>query len=627
MTSERERGGQSPPAEASRSSSAAQVVAAVGAAIKAVGPDRTQLLDIVRAVQESLGYLPDEAISAIATGLGMHAVEVQDMASFYAFLSREPKGRFHIRLSRTPISMMKGAAAVAEAFSAATGAAIGGTSSDGEFTLEWTSDIGMADQEPAALINGTVVTALTSDDAESIVATLRHHRGNNRTPLFPGSDVLGAGLAKARVGSSLVKSGPVIFRSQARSADGLRGALKRSPEEVIQAVTQAKLRGRGGAGFPTGLKWKLCRQSISDTHHVVCNADEGEPGTFKDRVLLTQIPDLVFEGMTIAGYALGARHGLVYLRGEYAYLWERLHAVLRERRRLGLLGEKVCGHDGFDFDIRIQLGAGAYICGEESALINSLEGKRGSPRDRPPFPTDRGYLQQPTAVDNVESFACVTRILEQGAEWFAAFGTRESTGTKLLSVSGDCARAGVYEVPFGITVNDFLDLVGAPDATFVQIGGPSGQCVAPKDFGRQIAYEDLSTGGSVMIFGPGRDVLDVATQFAAFFVEESCGWCTPCRVGTTLLKKSMEKLLDGRATLADIAAMESLAGTVTRMSRCGLGQTAANPILSTLRNFPEAYEARLNPAPFVPAVTLREALAAAVELQGRAPVTEGERAK
>ena len=608
--------------QANATATASDEAAIVDEIVSAVHADRSRLMDIVQAVQHRFGYLSDEVIHAIATRVGIHPVEVGDMSSFYAFLNREPKGRFHIRLSKTPISMMKGAAAVAKALSAATGAAIGSTSPDGEFTLEWTNDIGMADQEPAALINGTVVAALKPDDADLIVAALRQHHDENRIPLFPGSDVQGVGLAKAQMSASLVKPGPVIFQAGMAPADGLRAALAHSPEEVIQTMTRAKLRGRGGAGFPTGLKWKLCRQSVSDAHHVVCNADEGEPGTFKDRVLLTEIPDVIFEGMTIAGYALGARHGLVYLRGEYAYLWERLQAVLQERRRLGLLGEKVCGRDGFDFDIRIQLGAGAYICGEESALIDLLEGKRGSPRDRPPFPTDRGYLQQPTAVDNVETLACVTRIMEKGPEWFAGFGTRESTGTKLLSVSGDCSRPGVYEVPFGITVNDFLDLVGAADAAIVQMSGPSGQCLAPKDFGRQIAFEDLSTGGSVMVFGRERDVLDIARQFAEFFVEESCGWCTPCRVGTTLLKRNLEKIIDGRGTFADIEAIEALANTVSRMSRCGLGQTAPNPILSTMRNFPEAYEARLNPEPFLPAVTLHEALAVAIDVQGREPVAE-----
>jgi len=602
--------------------SAADVTRIVATIVDAVQADRTRLMDIVQAVQHRLGYVSDEAVHAIAERLGIHGVEIEDMVSFYAFLNREPKGRFHIRLSKTPISMMRGAAAVAGAFSRATGAVIGGTSPDGEFTLEWTSDIGMGDQEPAALINGTVLTALTPSDVLPIVAALRQQHAENGVPLFPGSDAQRAGLLKAKIGASLVKSGPVVFQTGTAAGAGLEAALAKSPEEIIQTMAKAKLRGRGGAGFPTALKWKLCRQSVSEAHHVVCNADEGEPGTFKDRVLLTELPDVVFDGMTIAGYALGARRGLVYLRGEYAYLWDRLQGALEHRRRVGLLGKDAGGKAGFDFDIRIQLGAGAYICGEESALIDSLEGKRGAPRDRPPFPTDRGYLQQPTAVDNVETFACVARIMEKGAEWFAGFGTPDSTGTKLLSVSGDCQRAGVYEVPFGITVNEFLDLIGAPDAAFVQMGGPSGQCTAPKDFGRRIAYEDLSTGGSVMVFNSGRDVLEIATQFAEFFVEESCGWCTPCRVGTTLLKQGMEKVLRNRATPADIAALEALANTVSRMSRCGLGQTAPNPILTTMRNFPEAYERRLQAETFLPAVTLREALAVAVEVQGREPVVQ-----
>ncbi|MDD2878662.1 MAG: NAD(P)H-dependent oxidoreductase subunit E [Acidiphilium sp.] len=605
---------------------APQVAAAVDAAIKAVGADRTRLMDIVQAVQQRLGYLPDEAIHTIATALGIHAVEVEDMVSFYAFPNREPKGRFHIRLSNTPVSLMKGAGDVAEAFARAVGVSIGGTSADGEFTVEWTSDIGMADQEPSALINGMVLTGLTPADPPDIIAKLRRGRTISTLPLFPGLDSQeGVVFPQARVASSLLQAGPIIFR-QAGRGDGVRKALTLSPEGVIQEITKAKLRGRGGAGFPTGLKWKLCRQSPGDAHHVICNADEGEPGTFKDRVLLTEIPDVVFDGMTIAGYALGARHGYVYLRGEYAYLWNSLQAVLQNRRRLGLLGPNICGREGFDFDIRIQLGAGAYVCGEESALIESLEGKRGSPRDRPPFPTDRGYLQQPTAVNNVETLTCVARIMEKGNEWFTGYGTAESTGTKLMSVSGDCPHPGVYEVPFGITVNEFLDLIGALDAAFVQISGPSGQCVAPKDFGRRIAFEDISTGGSFMVFGADRDVLDVAHQFAEFFVAESCGWCTPCRVGTTLLQKNLEKIIDGRGTLADIAALEGLANTVTRMSRCGLGQTAPNPILTSMRNFPQAYEVKLQPEAFLPRVTLREALAEAIEVQGREPVAEEEEA-
>jgi [NiFe] hydrogenase diaphorase moiety large subunit len=591
----------------------------VEAVVRDFGSDRSRLLDIVLAVQRKYGWISYEAMVAIASALGIHAVEVEDTVSFYAFLNRTPKGRFQIRMSKTPVSLMKGAAVVARAFAEVTGAPLGGTSPDGVFTLEWTSDIGMADQEPAALINGSVVTALTPEDVPAIIAALRGCRDDAASPLFPGREVV---LPHSELKPSLVQRGPVLLSGRGACGDGIRAAILIAPEAVIQEISKAKLRGRGGAGFPTAMKWKFTRKSISDEHYVVCNADEGEPGTFKDRVLLTEVPDLMFDGMTIASYALGAKHGLVYLRGEYAYMLEPLQQVLERRRQSGLLGSRICGREGFDFDIRIQLGAGAYICGDESALLDSAEGKRGAPRNRPPFPTDCGYLEKPTAIDNVETYACAARILESGAAWFAGYGTSESTGTKLLSVSGDCERPGVYEVDFGTTINEFLDLVGVPDAPFVQVSGFSGQSLSAKDFGRSIAFEDLSTGGSMMIFSKNRDVLEVALQFIDFFVDESCGWCAPCRIGTTLLKKQLEKIVANRGTLADVSAMYALANTVTRTSRCGLGQTAANPILTTIRNFPELYEARLRTEDFVPGVTLREALTEAVRVQGREPVVE-----
>jgi [NiFe] hydrogenase diaphorase moiety large subunit len=586
--------------------------AAVATIVTDFGADRSRLLDIVEAVQRRAGYVSDDAVRVIAAGLHIHAVEVEDMVSFYAFFDRQPRGRVRVRLSKTPISIMQGALDVARAFEAALGVGMGETTADGAFTVQWTSDIGMADQEPAALVNGEVLTRIAASDVPGIVAALRQ-RLNGDAPVVA--------LPNAVVRSSLVQAGPLLT-GPLKPGDGLRAALALTPDAVIAEISASKLRGRGGAGFPTGTKWRLTRKSAGQEHYVACNADEGEPGTFKDRVLLTEFTDLVFDGMTIAGYALGARHGLVYLRGEYAYLWDGLQAVLKQRREAGLLGAGICGHAGFDFDIRIQLGAGAYICGEESSMIESLEGKRGAPRDRPPFPTERGYLQQPTAVDNVESYVCAARIMAKGATWFRGYGTAESTGTKLVSVSGDCARPGVYEVAFGITVNALLDLVGGADAAYVQVSGPSGQAVAPKDFGRQIAYEDLSTGGSTMVFGPQRDVVAIALQFAEFFVDESCGWCVPCRVGTTLLREGMEKIVARRATVADIEATEALAHTVERMSRCGLGQTAPNPILTSMQNFPEAYEALLQPGTFVPRVSLTEALADAVRVQGREPVAE-----
>ena len=587
--------------------------------------DRGRLMDIAMAVQHRLGYISDASVQVLAKGLGMEPVQIEDMVSFYSFFDRVPRGRFRIRLSRTAISRIKGAEAVAAAFEQELGIAIGETTPDGEFTVEWTSDIGMADQEPSALVNGVVLTAMAPDDVPHIIAALRQSGHEGGLPQYPPhwsrDSTLGKTLPRASVHPGLVQAGPLLSDLPAPGAV-IRAALDLAPDAVIAQITASKLRGRGGAGFPTGMKWRLTRKAKGKQHYVVCNADEGEPGTFKDRVLLSEFPDLVFDGMTVAAFALGSSQGLVYLRGEYAYLWDHLQGVLEARRKNGLLGKEISGRAGFDFDIRIQLGAGAYMCGEESSLLESLEGKRGAPRDRPPFPTEHGYNGQPTAIDNVETFVCAARIMEKGAAWFAGQGTKLSTGTKLMSVAGDCTYPGVYEVPYGITVNALLDLVGGSDAAFVQISGPSGHAVSPRDFGRQIAFEDLSTGGSTMVFGRQRDVLEIALQFADFFVDESCGWCSPCRIGTTQLKLAMEKVVAGRATRADLTTMEALAHTVMRMSRCGLGQMAPNPILTAMNSFPEAFEARLRPEVFVPRVTLDQALQEAIAVQGRQSVLE-----
>jgi [NiFe] hydrogenase diaphorase moiety large subunit len=556
------------------------------------GNDPHRLMDVIMAAQARLGHLSDATLGEIAGALQLQFVDVVETASFYAFFNREPQARCQIRFSNTPISLIKGARDVVAAFEAAIGAPLGRSSADG-IALSWTSDIGMADQEPACLINGMVFTNLEPADAAPIVRELRAMNLATGLPNFPGYGVSGSfPSSKFGCASNVVLKGDVLFAPH-ESGSGLRKALAMTPEAVIEAVTRSGLRGRGGAGFPTGMKWDLTRRAKGDAHYIVCNADEGEPGTFKDRVLLTDAPDLVFDGMTIAGYALGARTGLMYLRAEYAFLFGDLQRNLEQRRRLGSLGTNAGGHDGFDFDIRIQLGAGAYICGEESALLESLEGKRGTPRDRPPYPTDHGYLGQPTAINNVETLACVPRILERGAAWFAGFGTAESKGTKLMCLSGDCAKPGIYEVPLGTTLNALLDLAGGTDAEAVQVSGAAGECVAPKDFGRGLCYEDLSTAGATMVFGAQRDLLAIVLQFAEFFADESCGWCAPCRVGTVLLKESIRTTLGGRSTNDDLTALESIATTVVKFSRCGLGQTAPNPILSTLRNFPQIYESRL----------------------------------
>ncbi|HSP89604.1 MAG TPA: NADH-ubiquinone oxidoreductase-F iron-sulfur binding region domain-containing protein, partial [Vicinamibacterales bacterium] len=369
---------------------------------------------------------------------------------------------------------------------------------------------------------------------------------------------------------------------------GLAAALARSRADIIGEVAASNLKGRGGAGFPTGTTWNLAAAAVvraGGAKYVVCNADEGEPGTFKDRVLLLDYADLVFEGMTIAARAIGATKGILYLRGEYVYMRPHLEAVLARRRADGQLGPDILGTAGFTFDIEIRMGAGAYVCGEETALIESLEGHRGEPRNRPPFPVNTGFLGQPTIVNNVETLASVSAILAKGAAWFKAIGTEKSAGFKLFSVSGDCAAPGVYEFPLGISVSELLDRVGGAGAKAVQIGGASGTCVPAAEFGRRIAFEDVATGGSVIVFGQGRDMLHVAKNFMEFFVEESCGQCTPCRAGNAKLLEGIEMLERGACSSAYLKELLALGETMQLASKCGLGQSSPNAFVSIMTHF------------------------------------------
>jgi len=361
-------------------------------------------------------------------------------------------------------------------------------------------------------------------------------------------------------------------------------------KKVLEIVSASNLKGRGGAGFPTGLKWKLVVETEAPERYVVCNADEGETGTFKDRVLLAEYAKLVFEGMIIAGFAIHARAGFMYLRAEYRSLLPGIEKVLSEMRKDGALGKNIMGKKGFDFDIEVRLGAGAYVCGEETALIESLEGNRGEPRNRPPFPVNTGFEGYPTTVNNVETFAAVPHILEKGADWFKGIGTEKSSGSKLLSISGDCKNKGVYEVPYGTSLKEILKMTKTPEAKAIQVGGASGVCVRRKDFGRKIAFEDLSTGGSVIVLGKKRDLMDMVENFLKFFEEESCGQCTPCREGIPVFLKAVLILKAGKLTKAYLQDLLLLAETMQCSSKCGLGQSVPNAFVSVIENFKDEYK-------------------------------------
>jgi [NiFe] hydrogenase diaphorase moiety large subunit len=384
--------------------------------------------------------------------------------------------------------------------------------------------------------------------------------------------------------------------AQIEPDSGIKAVIAKTRGEVISQISASGIKGRGGAGFPVGVKWNLCAAARGEKKYVVCNADEGEPGTFKDRVILSEFADLVFEGMTIAGMAIGAEKGILYLRGEYSYLLPKLESVLSFRKERQLLGSDILGRKAFNFDIHIQFGAGAYVCGEETALIESLEGHRGEPRNRPPFPVDTGFMDRPTVVNNVETLAWISCIMSMGAEWFKSVGTEKSTGPKIFSVSGDCTKPGVYEFPMGITVKTLLGEVGGENAKAVQVGGASGQLIPASEFHRSISYEDIPTGGSVIVFGPNRDMLQVARNFLEFFCDESCGQCTPCREGNLKLLEGVDKLIEGTCSTKYLKELISLGETMQLASKCGLGQTSSNAFLSIVRHFKQEVMGRTKSA-------------------------------
>jgi [NiFe] hydrogenase diaphorase moiety large subunit len=558
------------------------------------GNDRRRMLDILRDIQEEFHCIAPATMDGIANHLGLSRIEVEGVVSFYAFLSITPKGRITIRLCDDIIDRFSGLAAVTAAFEKELGIGVGETTADGAFSLEYTPCIGMCDQAPAAMINKVVVTRLTPERASAMVHALK--QGQRPEDLISAQfDALSPyDRAHAMVENNIRHAGASVLGMVPADA-GLKNAAGMTPTQIINIVEDSGLRGCGGAGFVTGRKWRFAAGNASERSFVICNADEGEPGTFKDRVLLTERPHLLIEGMTIAARAIGAKEGILYLRGEYIYLQPMLEQVLGERRKAGLLGQNILGARNFTFDVRIQLGAGAYICGEEGALISSCEGVRGEPRTRPPFPVTRGYLGYPTVINNAETFCHAARILDQGAQWFRAMGLEGSHGTKLFSVSGDCRNPGIYELPYGYTVWELLKLVGAEEAAAVQVGGPSGTMIGRDSFNRKLTFDDLATGGAIIIFNASRNILEIVEYYMSFFVHESCGYCTPCRVGTVFLQKAIAKFRQGLANPSDIDYLKDLSGTIIETSRCGLGVTAPNPVLTTLKNFPLIYSAMVKP--------------------------------
>ncbi len=569
--------------------------------------DQNRLVDILSKVQDELGFISKEAIEIIAEQLNLSGVDVEQTRSFYHFLTDKPAGKYVIYLNDSVVANMMGRADVAKAMEEEAGCKFGEISEDGIIGLHNTACIGMSDQEPAAIINGKVFTNLTPVKVKELIQGMKVGKAVEDMITEYGDGV--NAQIKSMVKNNIMNEGKVLFAPYEIGTAITKSKLMQ-PSEVISEVKASNIKGRGGAGFPTGMKWEFTANAEGLEKYVICNADEGEPGTFKDRVILTEYAERVFEGMAVCGHAIGAKEGILYLRGEYDYLTSYLNNVIETiKPNLG------------NFNIRIQLGQGAYICGEETALIESMEGKRGEPRNKPPFPAQKGYMDKPTTVNNVETFASVVKIMEKGAAWYNEIGTKESSGTKLLSISGDCDKPGVYEVEWGMTIKEMIEMVGANDVQAVQVAGPSGVCLNPSQFERKIAFEDLATGGSMIIIGNQRNLLkDVVLNFMNFFADESCGSCAPCRNLNAIMRNKLAKITEGKGIKSDIDDLLEWGKVMTATTRCGLGQTSANPIISTITNFRDKYEAIVQDIDYISNFDLAASVQASCDAVGRKPI-------
>ena len=552
-------------------------------------PGQTQMLNKLWELQKSFGYVSDEAVKKIAEEFNISDIEVEGVVSFYHFFHRRPTGKFTIYLNNSIVADFKGFNRIKETLERETGTAFGSVDRTGTFGLFLTPCIGLSDQEPSALINFYPFTNLNAIKIKEIISKLKNGARVEAICDAPADNI---------------RYTPPDNRSLFFKNHSGGGALSKLPAlgaaGVIEEIKKSELAGRGGANYPTWKKWDAARVQPASPKFVICNADEGEPGTFKDRVLLNAQAHSLIEGMILCGYTIGAAYGIIYLRGEYGWLKNKLEGAIKDFQLAGFLG-KNCNHiDGFDFEIKIQMGAGSYVCGEETALLESLEGKRGEPRTKWFFPVEKGYLQLPTVINNVETFCAAARIIEIGAAEYIKLGIPGSPGTKLISVSGDCKLPGIYEIEWGMTVAELLELCEAVDPYYIQVSGPSGECISIKEKFRRIsmldlmARKDIRCGGSFMIFNKQRDLVKILMNFSEFFKQESCGICTPCRAGNFIIQRKLERLQDGVANETDLQELKNWGQLMKTTSRCGLGKTASGSLIMAMDKFHDYFVTRLD---------------------------------
>jgi NADH-quinone oxidoreductase subunit F len=520
---------------------------------------RSGLLPALHAAQKHYGWLPQDVAAEVAKSLTVPLADVHGVIEFYSLFYNEPLEKKVIRVCTDPACGLKGADEILSALRSQPGPAT---------SIEQSPCLGLCEHAPAVW---------TEDGARSTV-------GDGSTEnLRPHSLVYGSIRQLTRNCGGETAS---------LESYGKYGALEKThqmkPEDVIAEIKSAGLVGRGGAAFPTGIKWDGAAKADGDPKYVICNADESEPGTFKDRVLLLDDPHSTIEGMCIAAHAIGATKGYIYIRAEYPYILPVLENALAEARNAGYLGKA--------FDIEIRVGAGAYICGEETALFESIEGKRGFPRVKPPFPTTHGVFGKPTVINNVETLCNVPLIIAQGADAYRKLGTEKSPGPKLFCVSGDVEKPGLYEVPFGLTLRELLEMAGCDDFQAVLFGGAAGAFATPKHMDVKLTFEDLREvglplgSGVITVFDESRDLRDVLARLGKFFAHESCGKCYPCQIGTQRQTEILDRIADGKIIDGDLERLSDVGWTMIDSSLCGLGQTAATAVLSAMKEFPDLFQ-------------------------------------
>jgi NADH-quinone oxidoreductase subunit F len=553
---------------------------------------RRALLPSLHAAQRFYGWLPEPVVAEVGRALGVPLADVYGVIDFYAMLSRQPLGRTVVRVCSAPACAVAGSDELANALCHYLKVAPGEVTSDGQFTVEHAPCLGLCDHAPALLVGEAALGR--GDPGRTAEICARH---GEKPTSYVGGDIR---ILTRDCG----KGHPTSFADYTNGGGyaALKKALMITPQEVVAEVKTAGLVGRGGAAFPTGVKWEGAANAAGEPKYIVCNADESEPGTFKDRILMEEDPQRTIEGMIIAAHAVGARRGYIYVRGEYPYAFKVMGDALEEARQAGALGGNIFG-SGLEFDMEMRLGAGAYICGEETALLESIEGKRGFPRIKPPFPTTHGLFGKPTVINNVETFCNVPLIIERGAAEYRKIGTERSPGPKLFCLSGQIQRPGLYEVPFGVTLRYLLfDLAGGlkPGRKLqaVLMGGAAGAFATEKDLDVVLSFETLSAAGlplgsgAVMVFDDSVDMRDVLKRVAHFFADESCGKCYPCQLGTRRQYEIFDRTAAGRPVAGDRERLSDVGGTMIDASLCGLGQTAATAVLSAMKLWPEMFDIR-----------------------------------